>query len=119
MLYGSVAKGAERPGDVDVYLQLDIYSIPGEDFYREMTDHLVTRKLRKALLGDPRERVEIHWGPEPWEKKRLKFVGPDEVERAHAARVAGLDLSLATHRRAKERMERSLAKVHSRPPFES
>ena len=118
VLYGSVAKGAERPADVDVYVQLDNYSVPGEDLYREMTGRYVTRQLRRALLKDPRERVDIQWGPEPWDKKRLDFVEPDEVERAHAVRVSQLDLSLKTHRQAKARLDKSLTKVRSRPPFE-
>ncbi len=117
VLYGSTAKGAENPNDVDLYVQLDPASVPEVDIVSEIfyPSGGIGTKLRRALKEKPHDRVIIQWGFEPWEEYRLKFVKPEEVDQNLHGMVGGLDLDLASHRRVKGAWERSVAKRRARP----
>ncbi len=118
VLYGSVARGDDSRGDVDLYIQLDRSSVPVEELYAEARGARgVGYKLRAALKAQPQEHVTLQWGLEPWEEHRLRFTKPEEVEGSLERRVAGLDLTLVSHRKAKQQWERS-AKKRKVKPFE-
>lgn len=57
----------------------------------------ISTKLNKALKTSKGERVSIQWGNEPWEKHRMKFVKPDDIEARRKDRMTELDDSLKSH----------------------
>ncbi len=117
VLYGSTAKGAENPNDVDLYAQLDRTSVPEENMANEIfhPSSGIGATLRKALKEAPHDRVVIQWGWDPWEEHRLTFVKPEEIDRSLRQRVGELDMGFVSHRRAKAAWERSVAKRKSTP----
>lgn len=118
VLYGSAARGDPNPNDVDLYIQLEVDSVPFEDTYREITyggKGGVGEKLRKALKLSKGERVSIIYDFVPWDQHVRLFVKPEEVDKVAQENIARLDLNLKTHRQAKRRIEKSAAKRHVKP----
>ena len=118
VLYGSTARGDPNPNDVDLYVQLDINSVPWEDRDQELFNSGkggTGTKLRKALKSSQGERLSITFDFVPWEQHIRNFVRPEDVDKVAKENIAKLDPTLKTYARTKARIEKSAAKRRTKP----
>ncbi len=120
-VYGSVVKEEEKVGDLDLYLQLDKDSVPGEDLLCEVSPWMgpgVEKKLRAALKEYPQERIQVSWGFDPWEKRRDSFVKVEDVDRQVDGEIDRLTWPEGEEpkswREARARLERQREKVKAK-----
>ncbi len=120
-VYGSVVEGEERVRDLDLYIQLDLESVPEQDLLQEIFGghgRSAGTQLRMALKESNQERIEIQWEFEPWETRREKFAKPEEIDRQVDGRLAelttGEDEEPKSWKEHKTRLEKHREKVRAK-----